>query len=465
MKKTKLIAGILAAVMLLGLTGCGLTKKASAEDLVKNAAASIDPAKYQDMDVIMVTSATADDQESGMTLEMSIETSKDVVHIYDTTMTASALGLVFEIGLEAYSDETTKTQYANVSAFGMDSGWTKYSSEEASEDAEAAAALLSASGLAESVLTVDAGTELTLADRKKGEDYVVTWIASKDKLADFVTGMDDTTNVDDLSDVNVTATFSADTQAIKSIAMSCEVTSESVGTMDIEIVFKTTNGDKALAVPQDVIDSAEEAEAEDDSDWDFELSDDSDDWDFSWDDDDYDDDWDSSWDNDFPVIDEGYDYDASATGISKYGEGSDETIERLADTLCELDANGRADIWYFSGLNELDWTPSLMDGWTANLYIYHIGEDYGSTPAEMYASQCEFIESWYEDPELTMGDENSTQCLRLETSDGSSELDYATYDGDFFVSAEIYGDTDDIDTAMSILNVMIYTIGLEWIEY
>lgn len=176
----------------------------------------------------------------------------------------------------------------------------------------------------------------------------------------------------------------------------------------------------------------------------------------------------SNVDEEIPGYDENEIASAAATpepGVHTSGEGSDANLESLADKLCNSDPDGRANIWYVTGMTELEWMPSADGDWSGSVSLRHIEDEYYSSAAEIYATQYSMMEYSYDDSDLKLGGKNSTEYLFLSNAGGPYTLDYASYVDNVFVSASVYGYSDDESGAVEYLNELLTEVGFAPVEY
>lgn len=215
----KALCGALAVAMIAGLAGCGKKDETTADSLMAQVS-SIDPSAYNACHLVLDASAVQDGTEAGISVTMDIEASGKSAHVSDCSLSLNMPGMALMMTLDAWLDGEGGYTYTKASMMGMDSGWTK--SPIAADDAGSVS-------MDKLDVMWPEGTQFTLADRKKDEDYTVTWNVPAEALQDAMSGISDSeagamggsVGINDdmfgsIEGCGCTAVFDKDTKAMKS---------------------------------------------------------------------------------------------------------------------------------------------------------------------------------------------------------------------------------------------------------
>lgn len=380
----------LACMLVLSLGACGKKDDTTAESLMA-ILQNHDKSAHMAGHLNMTMNATQDGQSVSMVADMDMETSGGVAHMYNGSITTSAADMSFVISLEGWTDMAAGESYMKTSMMGMDSGWTKSDIDDASMDVTKMAKLW------------QSGTEFTLRDRKKNEDYAVDWSISLDALQQAMSGtvdggiMSGTTSLDTagLTGCTGTAVFAADSKQPKAVLV--DITGSMIETFQLKLTFDMYNGDPVvLSVPQDVIDSASDPELD-------------------------------SFLNDSAFsVDDG-DPDTEAGSY-------DEVIDPLYDALqADMPANCSVSVDRWSDRAELDlkYESGLTD-WYGNVEVCHFPE---AGAQEYFTMSSDFYKEWYEKEPADSGPDYA-----IYHNDG--ELNYVCIVDNMTIDATVYGSGD-----------------------
>lgn len=402
MKNLKRVLSVfLACMLVLSLAACGKKDETTAESLM-TILQDHDKSAHMAGHLNMTMNASQDGQSVSMVVDMDMETSGGVAHMFNGSITTSAADMRFVISLEGWTDMAAGESYMKTSVMGMDSGWMKSDIDDASMDVTKMAKLW------------QSGTEFTLRDRKKNEDYIVDWSISLDALQQALSGtiedgiMSGTASLDvaGLTGCTGTAVFAADSKQPRSVVV--DITGSMIEKFQLALTFDIYGGDPVvLSVPQDVIDSARDPEIDD------LLSDSS----FS--------------------VDGGSD---AGTG------GYDEVIDPLYDELqADMPANCSASIDRWSDRAELDFKYDAgATDWYGNVEICHFPE---SGAQEYFTMSSDFYGDWYEKEPVDSGPDYA-----IYHNDG--ELNYVCIVDDMTIDATVYG-PGDYDVLMGNLSELL----------
>lgn len=431
MRIKKIFGALLAAAMLLSMTACG-GSKITAQGLMESVQ-SMDQGKYQDilLDMKVETKSTGEDgglfSAGTMSMKCGLERAGAIWHLYDGAMTVGVSGFDMSFDMEGWIDESAGVSYTKMTAFGQDSGWSSSGIDESAGSAGVDTAGMS--GIMDGISDIWANTssEPVLADRGKNDDYVVTYKIPANALNTMMDSMGESV---DTGDMDVSMIFAKDGQALKQVRVTGNGADAAV---DLSIIFKTINGDKALTIPEDVVASAVPESSG------FDLGSD------------YGEDS-SSFGifDDWPEEDEVYWADS---------DGQDETIDGMGLKLSRtVSAPDTVRVWHMSDYAELDFSHT-GSGWQGNLDVRHyITDEYGG--AEGYFSgQRDFCAEFYSDMEPYFSNDTEIVYIR-----NGNELDMCRLLGDgITISAEIHLDEgiSSEDTLLSKLGELLSMAGIQ----
>lgn len=450
--KKKFLALAMALAMVFSLAGCsGLPfgdKAPTAEDLMDGLQA-MDPSKYNDLGIEMAISGSQDGQAVDIGLEAGVEMAGNIMHIYDMSLDMGMSGFSLTVGLEGWLDLDGNTQYMSMSALGMDSGWTKSTSD--GSDSFSMDSLMDAMGASDGNNAV----EYVLEPHEKGQDWAVSWTADGGDLASLADGFASDYGVDGVDDVAVSAKawFDEESHAIKSITVTADSSADGTdASVDIRIEFRTMNGDGSLSIPADVIESAvEESDSGNlfggvggDVIDPFGSGDDADPGFGGFDGDDA-----FSRPSDL-------EYDGLSSGkLVNDGDGTDELMDSLAARIVELDPDcNNVYVYHYSGCTTVSYYTS-GDDWSGSLMIERVFDPSWGSAEDEFIDQAEFLRGWNEGSDPYSEDEHNILFL-TEGSLGCWDLDYATWEGDIYMSADVYtyGDSSAEDVMQYLLTMM-----------
>lgn len=410
-KKNRFPGVLLAMAMCLGLlSGCGMfgSKAPTAQELMDGAAEG-GKSGYMDMDMSLKASGESDGQQVALTFTAGVEASGDVAHVYDGTMSVSMAGFSMEFGMEAWTDQKANTGYVNMSLMGESSGWTKSSMDSGT------ASIGEMAGT--SWMTEGAG-EYTLQDHKKGEDWVVTFRVSSDKLAG---AMGEVTESEITGDLDVEARFDEKTHELKSVTAGCDADGMRI---DMAITVKSRS-DKSLAVPQDVIDSAIDSGMDDDF---------------------------GGWDDDGGYGGDAWEANQEGAWIEDDGDGEDALMAQIAQNILNTGmATGSIDIWHYSTETEVNWDVyDEAKDFSIRASMTHITDtEYGGA-SDAYKHEVGFVADYFgDDGKLYTGGANEGQAAYIRRTGYSAELDYVKVypEQECYVTVDVYSYEDGVTDA------------------
>lgn len=386
----------LAAMMAMSLCACGgMGGKAPTAEELTAGVTKPDPDKYNSMRLSMdMRGVEEDGQETAVKLAMAVDAAGGVSHMRDVEVTIESQGFAMTIAMEGWLDENADTAYMNVSAMGEESGWTKSSLEDAGMDMSAA------TDMAGDISKLwPEGTELSLKDHKKGEDWEVSWAISEDVMS-AITG--DAENLSGESmrfdTANGTACFDEGDRSLKSIRIDAEGED---GNMAFLLEYLETNGDKTLSVPQEVIDAAAGSEIDGPEG-----------------------DAGSGWDGTYTTAEGGYQTD---------GDGWDDLIDGMATAIqAKISGDDTVQVTHFEPYADLKFAH-YEDNWHGNVEIMHvISDEYGGMD-EYFKEESDWAAEWHGGTEPARSGDDMVLYMG---DDG--ELDYVMRDGDVLVVAAVY---------------------------
>lgn len=256
-------AALLAAafVLLACLSGC--SKEPTAKELM-GGVPQTDPEKFYDLDIAMDMTMSVDGQDATMTLAGRAEGRGALMHLYDMDMSVGASGFNLTITMEMWIDMAEDVMYARMDLLGQDSGWLRMAGSLADAGFSFSGLTDAAGGVGK--LDTDA-VDLVLEPHEKGSDYVVTWTgdgAALREMAGMLNGLselEDGAGEVDVRSALMTACFDEETRALKSVRIESETDgSGSAAAVRVTVTYHEMNGDKELAIPQDVAGSALDAD-------------------------------------------------------------------------------------------------------------------------------------------------------------------------------------------------------------
>lgn len=426
MRLKKVFACLLALAMTVSLAACG-GSKVTAQGLL-DGIPEIDQGRYQDivMDIKVETTGGDMGGTGAIGLKCGIEAAGNVWHMYDGSMSVGASGFDMSFEMESWMDMTSGQNYSRMTIFGQDSGWTSSGSGDGlSIDTPELSDFMS--GLPD--IWKDAGTEPALADRGKKDDYVVTYKIPASAVNSVMDMMGEAESGGlDIGDLDVSMLFSVDNQSLKQV----RVTGTGAdGAIDMNIVFRAINGDKTLAIPDDI-----KAAAVSDPGFDLGLS--------------GDDGFSSGVFEDWPEEDDVYWADS---------DGQDEMIDGMGLKLSRtVSAPDTVRVWHMSDYSELDFTHTGYD-WHGSLDVRHyVTDEYGGADG-YFSGQRDFCAEYYSDLEPYFS--NATEIIYIR--DGN-EMDMCRLLGDgVTISAEIYLDGDEAseDALLARLGELLSMAGIQ----
>lgn len=264
MKTMKLwAAALLIFAMTLHLAGCA-NREPTAKTLMAGIPA-MDPQKYYDMTVEMDAATQVDGQTSELSMSFGAEGCGDIMHLYDLELSLGANGISLSFSMEGWMEFAEKTLYGRMTMLGRDSGWMRLSSDLTS-GAFPVDGFREIVGSAGSLNTADA--ELNLAPHTQGEDYVVTWAENDIDMGTFSAAFSDV--MGDLApdgtaqplpgSATAEAHFDEETHDLKFIRVEAETAdSQNASTVRLTLTPHTINGELKLTIPQNIIDTAQDA--------------------------------------------------------------------------------------------------------------------------------------------------------------------------------------------------------------
>lgn len=409
----------LAAMLAMSLCACGGMgggKAPTAEELVAGVSKP-DPDKYNSMRMSMDMHGVEDGQEAAVKLAMAVDAAGGISHMRDVEVTIESQGFSMTIAMEGWLDENADTAYMNVSAMGEESGWTKSSLEDAGMDMSAA------TDMAGDISKLwPEGTELTLKDHKKGEDYEVSWAIGEDAMSAILGDAEDLSGESMSFDTaNGTACFDEGDRSLKSIRIDAEGED---GNMTFLLEYLETNGDKTLSVPQDVIDAAAGSEiidTETDSEGDAGSG--------------------NGWDGTYTTAEGGYQTD---------DDGWDDLIDGMATAIqAKISGDDTVQVTHYSDYADLEFSH-YEDQWHGNVEIMNVTSDeYGGAPT-YFEHEAAFAEEWHHGADPAR---SSDDVVLYMGDDG--ELDYVMRDGDLLVVASVYHyEPEDADLEACLKSVL-----------
>lgn len=449
--KKKLLACIMAVAMTLGLAACG-AKEPTAQELM-DSVRDMEMSGYTDVTMKMKVSGKTDGVDADIDLDASVETSGDIMHIYDMEMGIGTEGFNMAVKMEGWIDQKSEKGYMNMSLMGMESGWMAEDMNSSDEDPAAGM-----SDLMNSVQDLGEGEEPTLKEHKKGEDYVVTWtVKSKDMKETIGALAEDYTDVT-FGDAVAEATFDAETKQIKSISVKSDAETDG-DSADIEVmfIFNTLNGDKELEIPEEVI---EEAKTNDGNGFGFNFGGDDDTEDPG------------AGTGMLPGIgsDAGGDTnehtemqpdatDGEGHGLHNDGDGEDAYIDNLGAKLAADYPDSDVYVYHYSSESTVSWYPETNMDWSGDIEVNHVTDTEWTTAEHEFTHNVEFLTEWYgQEPR----DKDANNAIFIQEDNGTLTLDYNAYDGDVYIEAtvHVYNDLTEED-AMGYLAMMLEAVGVE----
>ncbi len=263
MKPLRRAALLTAALVLLAcLSGC--SKEPTAKDLM-GGIPQTDPEKFYDFDIAMDMTMSIDGQDTTMTLSGRAEGRGALMHLYDLDMSVGASGLNLAITMEMWMNMAEDVMYARMTLLGQDSGWLRIAGGLADAGFSFSDLTNAAGGIGE--LDLDA-VDLVLEPHEKGSDYVVTWTgdgAALEEMTGMVNGFSglegDGADEMDIRSASMAACFDEKTHALKSVRIESEMDeSGTAAAVSVTVTYHEMTGDKELAIPQEVAESALDAD-------------------------------------------------------------------------------------------------------------------------------------------------------------------------------------------------------------
>lgn len=387
--KKRVLAGAAALILALSLCACGNKNPADdGEPTVESLAAKLAAVGDEGyLSAAMSVHMTLQEEGVAMGVDMSadIESDGHISHMSDIGVNMAGDGFSVDLTMETWYNEETGETYQNGVFMDEETGWTKSIMESGD-----AGVNIMADALGELV-------DVTTArmDQNSAGEYLLTWTASPESMATFLTAS--VGNYADgvpMGDAAVQAVFDRATQEPVSMTMTSTYLDENNSGCSISFImeFAETNGDKVLAIPEDIIKNA---------------------------------------------VEEGYnftdDMEVSHNGkLYSDGEGSDPVIDALAAYLADNDEGCEyVYLWHYDGSASLDWS-TYGDDWYGAAAVDHAGPNYVSELESAYADRLAQIEEQYGAPRektetsaVYISSDYNTVSVRCVTLDDGYYYEYA----------------------------------------
>ena len=446
--KKKVLSLLLAFGMLLSLAACA-KKEPTAEELLAGAR-NVNTDECQSMDVHAGVAAAADGEDVSLTLDAGVEVQSDIIHISNMKMEIGTMGITMMVTAVGWLDAENKVSYMNMTAFGETSGWVK-SEMDNGDDGFSVDSLLAKFSDADIIKNV------AMAEHAKGEDYVVTWELDGKAFADVMndTG-DENLNLDlDDATANCSATFDEETQRMKTLDVICDVSKdEGDGTVEFSVVFNKPDVDKTLVIPSEVLDEA--VESEDGADI-FSFGDGTEVEpvlpEYS---------TEGQPDETFGGYDDdaGYNYGGDGGSVTNDNAGYDDVIDPLAEQVAATDVNHKGIyVYHYDGMASMSYSTGGLD-WVGDVMVEHMDPEAWGSAENAFLDQVDWLHTWYgNEPIAGSVEDKSVTFAKLD--DGQYEIDLAAWNGDMYISADIYtyGGMSAAD-AVGHLNEMLAMAGV-----
>lgn len=416
MIKKKVLALLLALVVLLSLCACGdrqVESEEPAEPTAEYFEAKLNTIGDKGyISAIMSLYMTLQEEGNAMGLSMTanFEHSGSVGHIGDAVISLMGDSFGFEIDTDTWLDEANGIMYENAVFMDEDSGWVK-SSVYASE--------LGASAFFDGIGRLLDGAEPIL-DSNSGDDWVLSWTALSANVADFLRNVaGGYADGVPMGDGNVAVTFDRASREPVSMTLTSTYLDDSNSGCSITFTteFAGIGSDKTLDIPAEVVETAVENTGMNDS-----------------------------------------GVEISENGkLHIEGSGSDEKAYNLCDYLSNEDSGCEyVYLRYYDDATLVDWS-TYGDNWYGSMAIDHTLDMSLYDIREAYADRAAQLDTEYGEAR----ERSDNAALYVSADYNTASVRYICIDGDWYYEyAVAMLDTEATEAdALSCLDYMKETVA------